>query len=104
MTLLAGATANAVLTSLKLSWPAANGKLTQIKFDNDVVYETDISGTSVTLTAAQLAAASTTAKRTIAKGTSDVLTLVFENNVNKDMALYTGTAGFDEKCEVTILP
>jgi len=89
-------TSGAVLTGLNLTWPAANGQLLQVKFDGDVVYNTATSGTSLSLTQAQLEAASTAAKRTIDKNSSDVMTLVFQNNAAAvTTGNYTGTAKFD---------
>jgi hypothetical protein len=98
-------TFDAVLTSLNLTWPAANGKLLQVKFDSDIVYDVDTNAPSLSLTKAQLEAASTVTQRTIAKGTSDVMTLVFQNNAAAvSGGNYTGTAGFDGTSTVNLFP
>jgi hypothetical protein len=91
-----------VLSAFALTWPSANGKLTQINLDGDVVYTTpDILAPSADLDATELAAASTAAKRTIAKGTSDVLKMTFQSNVNKTLSNYTGSFTFGG-CTLTL--
>jgi hypothetical protein len=43
-------------------------------------------------------------KRKINKGSSDVLTLIFQNNASTNLSLYQGTAGFASGVNLTILP
>jgi hypothetical protein len=86
-------TADAVFTRFQMTWPGANGKLTQINLDADVVYTTpDISGGTADLTTALVAAP--VAKRTIQAGTSDVFKVTFEKNVDKTLSHYTGSFTF----------
>lgn len=83
-----GAT-DVILSALTLTWPAGNGKLVEIKLDGDVVYTTpDIDPPSANLSSGDFV--SDLRKRTITAGTSDVLKLVFENNVDKNAANYSG--------------
>jgi hypothetical protein len=95
VTVLNGATTDAFLTAVALTWPSAvNGKLVQVKLDGDVVYDPDISGGSASLTLAQLVASA--AKRKINHGSSDVLTFIFQNDADKDVTHYTGSALFGD--------
>jgi uncharacterized repeat protein (TIGR01451 family) len=102
ITILNNGSVDEFLTAVKASWPAANGKLLQVKLDGDVIYDKpDIPPPSANLTVAQLVADQN--KRKINHGTSDVLTLIFEKNADKDLSHYTGTvstSGFG----LTILP
>ncbi len=105
ITLHNGASANAILSALSLTWPTTNGKLMQVKLDGDIIYDSpDIPAPSANLTTAQLVADQT--KRTIAATgpkSTRVLHLVFEKNADTNMAHYTGTVSF-ASCVVTILP
>ena len=94
ITILNSGPSDAVLSAFQLTWPTSNGKLVQINLDGDVVYAPDITAPSANLTTAQLAAASTDAKRTIQAGTSDVLKMTFQNNVNPALSNYTGSFTF----------
>jgi hypothetical protein len=98
------ATVAEILTELSLTWPSAtNGKLMQVKLDGDVIYDNpDIAGGSATLTLAQLAADPN--KRKIDKGSTDVLTFIFENNADVVLSHYTSTVKFGDDCVKTILP
>lgn len=95
--------ADVVLSSLALGWPAGNGKLLAVKLDGDVVWSGPAAAPpNLSLAAAQLV--SDPAKRTIKAGTSDVLKLVFEKNVDKDPQKYGGSqAGFGAGCS-TLIP
>ena len=102
ITIANGATVDSVLTALSLTWPAANGKLMQIKLDGDMLYDKpDIAAPSANLTTAQLVADQN--KRTIQKGSSDVLHLIFEKNVDTNLSHYSGVLNFGD-CVLTILP
>jgi len=104
ITLTNSGTADVILTALALNWPSAtNGKLVQVKLGGDVIYDTpDIAGGTANLTTADLVADQS--KRKIGKGSSKVLTLVFENNADTNLADYSGTVNFGPDCLVTILP
>lgn len=101
-----------VLTALSLTWPqATNGDLVQVKIGPDVIYGgpgmPPISGGTANLTTAQLVADAK--KRTIKKGPGgpgggEVLTLVFKNKADTNLAHYTGTVAFGPNCLLTILP
>jgi hypothetical protein len=94
---------DAILTALSLTWPVAtNGVLKQVKFDGDVVYDKpDIAGGTANLTTADLVAEAK--KRTIAKNSSDVLTFVFDNKADTNLAHYTAIATFGGTV-LTVLP
>lgn len=82
--------ADVFVTGLQLTWPTANGKLVQVKLDGDVIYDNpDIAAPSANLTLAQLVADQN--KRKIGKGSSDVLTLIFERNAASNLSSYTGS-------------
>lgn len=84
-----GGSAAAVLSALTLTWPAANGKLTQVKLGADVIYaDPDVAAPSVSLTSGDFV--SDLGKRTIAPGTTGTLRLDFEFNVDTDPAHYSG--------------
>jgi hypothetical protein len=97
-------TSDTFLTGLDLTWPqGTNGNLTQIKLDGDVIYNGPaISGGTANLLLADLVADQN--RRKIKKNSSDVLTLIFANNVSSTLSNYTGTAHFGDTCELTILP
>ena len=102
ITITNGATVDSVLTALSLTWPAANGKLMQIKLDGDMVYDKpDIAPPTANLTAAQLVGDQK--KRTIQKNSSDVLHLVFEKNVDTNLSHYSGALTLGD-CVLVILP
>jgi hypothetical protein len=95
--------ADVFLSGVQLTWPAVNGKLMQVKVGGGVVYDNpDIAPPSANLTMAQLVADQN--KRKIPKGTSVVLHLVFEHNVDKNPGNYTGTLTFTNGMTLTILP
>jgi hypothetical protein len=95
--------ADAVLSQVILGWPSANGKLTKISFDKDVIYDTpDLPPPAVTITTAQLIA--DTKKRMVQAGGSDVITLEFEKSVDTNLMNYSGTFSFGPGCEVTFGP
>jgi uncharacterized repeat protein (TIGR01451 family) len=102
VTLFNSGSLDEVINGIQLSWPAANGKLKQVKLNADVLYDKpDIAPPTANLTLLQLVADQK--KRTIQHGKSEVLTLVFEKNANNTLAQYTGTistSGFT----LTILP
>jgi hypothetical protein len=95
--------ADVFLTDILLNWPSAvNGKLMQVKLGGDVVYDKpDIAGGTAHLTTAELVADQN--KRKIPKGKSEVLLLIFEKNVDPNLAHYGGTVSFGP-CVLTILP
>jgi hypothetical protein len=96
-------TSDTFLTGLDLTWlQATNGNLTQIKLDNDVIWNGPAIGSPAGLTLADLVADQN--KRKIGKNSSDVLTLIFAKNVSPTLSNYTGTAHFGGDCELTILP
>ena len=102
ITILNAGAVDEIITAVQASWPAANGKLMQVKLDGDVIYDNpDIPPPSANLTVAQLIADPN--KRKINHGSSDVLTLIFQNNADPNLSNYTGmvsTSGF----ALTILP
>src|SRR3954471_5365171 len=52
-----GGSASAIITALQLNWPAANGKLQQVKLDTNVIYGNPaVSPPMATLTTAKLVA------------------------------------------------
>ena len=61
----------------------------------------DIAAPSANLMMAQLVADQN--KRTIQKGSSDVLHLIFEKNVDTNLSHYSGVLTFGD-CVLTILP
>src|SRR5439155_27148271 len=85
-------TADAILTALRLSWPAANGMLVQVKLGGNVVYDIpDIawSAAGVTLGAGgSQPLVSDTTKLLLKKGTSYTLYLIFQNSAVQDLNLY----------------
>lgn len=94
--------ADIVLTGFNLSWPATSGKLKQVKFDGDVVYDNPDLTSPATVTSSQLV--TNLVKRTIAHGTSDVIHLIFEKDGKGDELIdYTGSFTFGT-CSVAILP
>jgi hypothetical protein len=95
--------ADVFLSDVLLNWPSAtNGKLMQVKLDGDVVYDNpDIAGGSAHLTLAQLVADQN--KRKLSKGSSDVITFVFEHNADTVIANYASKLEFGT-CTITILP
>jgi hypothetical protein len=101
ITIANGATTDAILTELALTWPSAvNGKLMQVKLDGDVVYDNpDIAGGSATLTLAQLVADQN--KRKIGHGSSDVLTFIFEKNADVDLSHYSSSLLFGN-CQLNL--
>jgi hypothetical protein len=103
ITIKNNATTDTFLTGLDLTWlQATNGNLTQIKLDNDVIWNGPAIGSPAGLTLANLVADQN--KRKIGKNSSDVLTLIFAKNVSSTLSNYTGTAHFGDDCELTILP
>jgi hypothetical protein len=86
---------DAFITNLMLSWPeGANGNLTQIKLDGDVMWNGPPTGSPINFGAPPLVADQN--KRKINHNSSDVLTFIFENNVAPlDNAAYSGSATFD---------
>ena len=110
VTVANNASTDAVLSALSLTWPSANGKLMQVKFDGDIVYDSpDIAWTAggVTLGAGGSQPLVTdTKKKTIQHGTSDVIYLIFEKNVDTNLSHYSATAKFgsDTTCVITLLP
>ena len=103
ITLLNSGTDDAFLTDVLLNWPSTvNGKLMQVKVGAGIVYDKpDIAGGSAHLTTAQLIADQN--KRKIPHGKSAVLDLVFEKNVDPNLANYASTVQFGP-VSVTILP
>lgn len=103
VTILNSGTADTFVTGLQLSWPAANGKLMQVKLDGDVIYDApDLLPPSATLTAAQLVADQN--KRKIQHGQSDVLTLIFEKNADPAFSSYAGVLSTSGGSTLTFLP
>jgi hypothetical protein len=90
-----------VLSAFNLTWPTANGMLTQVNLGSNVVYTTDLNPPSARLNAAQMAAESTDAKRTLATGASGVLKMTFVGNVNTTLSNYTGSFTFGG-CTITL--
>jgi hypothetical protein len=103
ITILNSGSTDAILTELKLAWPqAVNGNLLQIKLDGDVLYSSTTGLASPQdLVVPPLTSDST--KRKINHASSDVLYLIFKNNVDPDLSHYTGTASFGAT-DLTILP
>jgi len=77
------------LRACVLNWPAANGKLMQIKLDGDVLYNVSTAAGPLGLSTAQLP--SDPNKRKIDHGSSDVLAFIFEKNAATSLAAYTGS-------------
>ena len=94
--------ADIIVTGFNLTWPATSGKLKQVKFDADIVYDTPDLTSPATVTANQLVA--DLKKRSIAHGTSDVIHLIFEKDGKGDeIGDYSGTFTFGT-CSLSILP
>ena len=93
--------ADIFLEALTLNWPAANGALTQIKLDGDVVYNVSTAAGPISLTTAQLVTDPN--KRKLNHNASDVYTLIFANNADTNLANYTGTVTFSGTT-LTVLP
>ncbi|PYV32834.1 MAG: hypothetical protein DMG09_23545, partial [Acidobacteria bacterium] len=100
-------TADAIMTALRLSWPAANGMLVQVKLGSNVVYDIpDMawSATGVTLGAGgSQPLVSDTTKLLLKKSTSYTLQLIFQNSAVQDLSQYTSTASFGTGCLLEIL-
>jgi len=102
ITVMNSGSVDEVIDGLKLTWPASNGKLMQVKRDGDVIYDKpDLPPPSADLTEANLI--TDVNKRTIKHAQSDVITLIFEKNASSFLGDYMGTlstSGFG----LTILP
>ena len=100
-------TADAIMTALRLSWPAANGMLVQVKLGSNVVYDIpDMawSATGVTLGAGgSQPLVSDTTKLLLRKNTNYTLQLIFQNSAVQDLSQYTSTASFGTGCLLEIL-
>lgn len=96
-----GSTA-AVLSQVSIAWPSANGKLSKVKFDGDVVWDGSIAWSSggATLTGGQLAADAR--KKRIDPGRTRIVIFEFERNASPDLSLYAATLSFGSGCEVTM--
>jgi hypothetical protein len=94
-------TADVILSGVTLTWPAANGKMTKVALDGDVVYDTpDIAAPTATLGTAQLV--KDAGKRTIQKGTSDVFIVTFEKAPNTTWSNYSGQLTFTNGATLAI--
>jgi hypothetical protein len=90
VTILNSGSTNAFVEALaNITWPAANGKLLQIKLDGDVLYNVSTAAGPLSLTTAQLP--SDPNHRKIDHGSSDVLAFIFEKNASTNLAAYTGS-------------
>jgi hypothetical protein len=101
-------TADAILSTLKLTWPSANGNLVSVKLGTSTIYSTPAiawSATGVTLgDGGWQPLVSTASNRTISKGSSKVLYLTFANSVVTDRTKYSGTVSFGSSWNLPILP
>jgi len=100
-------TADAIMTALSLSWPAANGMLTQVKLDGNVIY--DIPDMAWSAAGVKLGEGgsqplvSDPTKRLLKKATNPQLYLIFQNSAVQDLSQYTSTASFGTGCALEIL-
>jgi len=89
-----------ILSGFDFDWPASIGKLKQVKFDCDTVYDSPGIFTPGHVVSAQLVTDLT--KRKIQRGTSDVVHLIFEKDIcGTSISDYTGTLYFGG-CSVSI--
>ncbi len=84
-----GSTTAFVEALSNITWPAANGRLMQIKLDGDVLYNVATTSGPLSLGTAQLP--SDPNHRKIDHGSSDVLAFIFENNASTSLSAYTGS-------------
>jgi hypothetical protein len=98
-----GSTA-AVLTEVSLVWPQGNGQLRKVKLDADVVWDGRINWTAegVTLTSADFT--TDLKKKRIDPGKKRVFTLEFEKDAITDLAAYTLSVTFDNRCTIVYTP
>ena len=97
-----GGATKVTLTEVTVTWPASNGYLSKIKLEADVIWDGTINcatGTcTATFTTAQLIADAN--KRSIDHGKTKKLIFEFQNDANKNLSLYYGSASFGTGCEV----
>jgi hypothetical protein len=94
--------ASQTLTGLSINWPTApNGNLTKITFNGTTIYNTSTPGGSLTIPPPPLGG--TTAQRTMAAGACGTVVFSFANNVNTNLANYSGSLMFSPFGSVPIL-
>jgi hypothetical protein len=91
-----------LLTGLSITWPQVNnGNLTKITFNGTTIFNTSTGGGSLTIPPPPLQG--TNAQRTIANGACGTVVFSFQNNVNTNLANYSGSLNFSPGGSVPIL-
>ena len=98
ITILNHGSTDQFIANLALSWPqGTNGKLTQIKLDNDVLWNGPAANSPINFGIPPLTADPNKLK--IAHNSSDVLTFTFQHNVAPlHNPVYKGSATFKSEC------
>lgn len=102
-----GGSLKSTVSDLTLTWPAAGGRLSKVKFDGDVLWDglagtCDATTCSLALVSAQLT--SDTKRKSIDPGRTRILVLEFERNAGTDLAAYALTLGFGNACSLEYEP
>ncbi|MEK9139024.1 MAG: hypothetical protein AAB393_18045, partial [Bacteroidota bacterium] len=85
------------ISSISISWPAANGKLKEVELDGHEIFDHDRMPTSTVINSGWKGSAS---KRTIKAGHTEVLEFEFDKTASTKASLYTIQVQFAEGCTV----